>query len=102
VVSKVCLGLRSRPKASDDLGYLHLAGVLGEKLGEGVDVVAFFARSQQTLGGGANLLEQGCIYHLVPKTVRDRVASRQTATKNAIMRSPLADGGEEAVPVRFA
>ena len=101
VVSKVCLGLRSRPKASDDLGYLHLAGVLGEKLGEGVDVVAFFARSQQTLGG-ANLLEQGRIYHLVPKTVRDCVASRQTATENAIMRSPLADGGEEAVPVRFA
>ena len=89
MASKVCLGLRSRPKASDDLGYLHLAGVLGEKLGEGGDVVAFFARSQQTLGG-ANLLEQGRIYHLVPKTVRDCVASRQTATENAIYdrRSP--------------
>lgn len=49
MASKVCLGLRSRPKASDDLGYLHLAGVLGEKLGEGVDAVAFLRVANRPL-----------------------------------------------------
>lgn len=44
-----------------------------------------FARGQQSLGGGADFVEQGCVDRLVQKTVRDCVAGRQAATENGVI-----------------
>jgi hypothetical protein len=66
---------------------LRRFGVLGEALGEGVDVIAFPRAPSRTLAA-PRISSKSAHLRLVEKTVRDSIAGRQAATQNGILNLP--------------